>query len=109
MKPSPGPWKWDDDFDEGYVLWDATGNLVLATYEAIGHADSQTAERKDLRALVAAAPEMREMLLKLEWSGNQSLACCPKCERRPPSKYDKVPSLGHAHDCALAALLDRIR
>lgn len=95
MNPSPGPWRWvsDEENEAHSGLFAANGNPVLDCDLAAWSDDDE--------ALLAAAPEMREMLLKLEWMGdtNEEHDICPCCA------LFKV----HSSGCALAALLERIR
>jgi len=58
---------------------------------------------RDNATLISLAPEMREALLGLEWSGAaDGWTTCPVCdEERDDGK--------HAADCKLAALLDKLR
>lgn len=74
----------------------------------VGKADDQ------LIRTYSAAPSMREMLLRLEWSGHndQDQPCCPVCEftKEPPPWPIPKPAVNcHAHDCALAALFEPLR
>jgi hypothetical protein len=96
MNPSPGPWKLvppTNDVAATYIA-DRNGNAILGG---------------DDLTLIAAAPEMREMLLRLEWAGRDQagredadpIPCCPICAARPGEKI-------HAR-CRLGALLERIR
>lgn len=50
---------------------------------------------------------LRDMLIQLEWCFNHAagVAACPLCEFAEDVGYGG----GHAPDCALAALLERIR
>lgn len=95
MNPSPGPWRWRLNGGDGdvWALDDADGNPIVGP----GGLNYITVASEE-RSLIAAAPEMREMLLKLEWT-DEFQPMCPCCswpERHQPG-------------CALASLLDRIR
>jgi hypothetical protein len=112
MKPSPGPWKWREvngaKTVEAWCLQCADD-----TYVAIPNTDETISLRsEDDKALIALAPEMREMLIGLErtpgaYDGEMGgEPGCPVCRYPMP-----VPGDPHSHAvaCALAALLDRIR
>lgn len=61
------------------------------------------------------APEMAEMLRRLEWGGTTDsseggyVAACPACDRcHPDEAYEPVEEYrGHAEGCELAAMLAR--
>lgn len=99
MKPSPGPWRAHNvaTLDSRGAAWadvvvDGDGRIVAEMCSVPG----------DDAALIAAAPEMRAALLKLEWEGNAEVtSACPVCHH--------APQRGHQVGCALAALLERIR
>lgn len=91
MNPSPGPWRWEEDGIEAH-LSDSTGASFLRSDGDI---------KSDNATLIAAAPEMREMLLSLE-EGDDDL--CPWCHHNVRSDGE-----GHLDVCGLALLLERIR
>lgn len=101
VNPSPGPWR---PTSRGSEI-----RFVDANDEDTGVWCADTAGAKDNVMLIAAAPEMREMLLKLEWAGREEaidemaddLHVCPACGFRKGEKF-------HAR-CEFAALLERIR
>lgn len=108
MKPSPGPWRWV----KGH--WDLLGLFSRAAGEEkcvlqAGSSQDIHAYNMDDAALIALAPEMREMLLRLEWSGTDApldddlppIPSCPLCGARKGEKL-------HVR-CTLGALMDRIR
>lgn len=101
MNPSPGPWRWDVYNN----LIDAEGTEVAGDPGEGGHGVS--VENRDDQALIAVAPEMRDMLLKLEWSKPDTYdqgGECPECGAGAAYKF-----CVHTNDCHLAALLERIR
>jgi hypothetical protein len=57
----------------------------------------------DVAALIAAAPDMLELLEQLEWAGCDYLGnpICPKCEQRKTA--------GHDMDCALNAVIKKAK
>lgn len=69
-------------------------------------------ENKDAR-IREAAPEMREMLLKLEWVDYDDIEVCPICGASKEDNWDYekqcVLPPKHINACALGALLERLR
>jgi len=53
--------------------------------------------------LIAAAPDMLELLEQLEWAGCDYLGnpICPRCEQRKPARHDM--------DCALNAAIKKAK
>ncbi len=114
MKPSPGPWRWDKnpyDFDCS-DLEDANGKEVAGNPGeggwgiAIGNPDD--------RALIALAPEMREMLMGLEWVDDDDIPRCPMCGASREDtgwNFEEQKPLPPRHDdkCPLVALLEKLR
>lgn len=101
MNPSPGPWHPTQCGNEI--------RLVDANDETTDVWIEDTVGAKDNLILVALAPEMRDMLLKLEWSaydGSAGVGYCPNCKAVEPLELG-----GGDHDshCALAALLEKLR
>lgn len=112
MNPSPGPWRWGKNEhcscrDHKDVILDAAGAEVVGGTS--GHCGDAVQVGDDDGELIQAAPEMREMLLKLEWQRDDDFAYCATCSagRRDDSRSKKP--LTHEAGCALAALLERIR
>ena len=103
MKPSPGPWAWEVPGHEAEAtLVDSMGGVVMGTQDIV---------RPDDQVIIALAPEMRDTLLRLEWSGSVPLYesdGCPSCHgaQDPDSSADTV---GHEAGCAFASLLDKLR
>lgn len=71
-------------------------------------------DQKERARLAAAAPEAMRLLLALEWSADQVVGydgetekCCPSCRGLQPEAVDPRP-VGHAEDCALVALLQKV-
>lgn len=69
--------------------------------------------KEDDKALIASAPEIRDMLLKLEWAPCDD-GCgwvCQDCTAyKTPSVGEPRPGYGqHYPACALAVLLGRLR
>lgn len=92
MKPSPGPWRW-----KNHRLWDADGWAVIDDRKPKG-AGVRT-DVIDDRTLISLAPEMREMLLRLEWVDvDRAVPHCPVCFEGKGG-----------YICSLGALLERIR
>ncbi len=105
MNPSPGPWRWLNGHWDLSALLSAKGEeLVRASSTGDIHVYND-----DDKALIAAAPEMREMLLKLEWQHDDDYTFCCVCQagRRDDSRSKKP--LTHETGCTLGALLERIR
>jgi hypothetical protein len=100
MNPSPGPWRWapNSSGSKDAVIVDSNGGEVARGYEGEG-GDWVVAEPDDA-ALIALAPEMREMLLKLEGAmlgdGGDACAWCSEFQHSPK-------------DCEFAALLEKLR
>ncbi len=107
MNPSPGPWSWDAEQHSLNVLR-ASNGVSVAMLDVRVTPEGAAAEVSD-RALIALAPEMREMLLKLEWQHDEDMTFCCVCyaARRDGSRSKKP--LVHEADCALAALLEKLR
>lgn len=109
MNPSPGPWKLTRQLtgaSVGYSVIGADGQRVFA----LGLNGEEPAYPPmtvvDNAALVVAAPEMREMLIRLEWVvGSKGGRYCPDNQCGIPEATDAK----HRNGCALAALLERIR
>lgn len=98
---SPGPWMWRTD-ERWFELFDATGkSMEIETTEANGRVLPG-----DL-ALIASAPEMAAMLRQLEWVDVRSeQRHCPVCHEGEGGLV--VTDAGHAPDCRLATLLDKV-
>ena len=100
VKPSPGPWAWGNEVPSGdQSILDAKGMRVI---DAVNEGPV-CCENPDDGMLLALAPEMREMLLKLEWSDQTAGdSWCHECFN--------LREVGHvASDCRLAALLEKLR
>lgn len=112
MNPSPGPWRLNRIISDGavrYSLRDSGSAEVfsLRLHEGVPNPMMPA----DNIAIIACAPEMREMLLKLEWQYDDEydMDFCAICnESRKRDSRSKKP-LAHAHDCPLGALLERLR
>jgi hypothetical protein len=100
MNHSPGPWNWgyydDQDLIEPEALCQRNGSRIGVFSDHLSEDDAK---------LIAAAPRMREMLLKLEWAGGDPPGGgCPECgdahAQRPKA---------HRPDCELASLLEPLR
>lgn len=83
----------------GIYTVDQDDNLVAEVIEGEGFNREQAISHG---VLIAAAPEMLEMLESVQWRdlANDDRSC-PECQREQAS--------GHAPDCALAALLRKAR
>lgn len=118
MTHSPGPWTWKWQWPAGAtepVDDEPSDDLMDSEGESVGVQASDYVFQKvlvmgkekgpygDNLRLIAAAPRMREMLLRLEWAGNESVGTCPECGRRAR------PGHAHASDCELASLLGGLR
>ncbi len=97
MNCTPGPWSWT--YGQSVHLFSGEGRQLLEVQR--GAAWNATA---DDQRLIAAAPRMREALLKLEWSGRGLSGdpyVCPSC--------GLAREFQHGPDCELAALLEDLR
>jgi hypothetical protein len=98
-KHSPGPWRWAIESESSNCLHGADGSYV-ATFDG----ESDPATDRGNRALLAAAPEMLDLLHRLEWRSDDGdgedtpLDSCGICGG----------VLRHRPHCELAALLARI-
>lgn len=102
---SPGPWRWDADERSRNVLRAADGDTI-ATYDE-AYLKPRGAVDIANRALLASAPELLEMLRKLEWVKDEECTAgdglsCPCCG------WVKHTT-GHAPDCRLSELLGRLK
>lgn len=90
---TPGPW-WADGIE---VLNDPIGSVKVAKVSGANHGEAKANAR-----LIARAPEMRDLLLKLELepmadgSGRRSCSQCAIIE-------------GHARDCPFEVVLKGLR
>lgn len=99
MNPSPGPWMWQRDLGQERNLMDAACRCVLVSNPSPEHDDA---------ALIASAPEMRDLLLRLEYSSNVgALAICAACAAPEGLPHETEP-FTHA-PCSVGAVLERIR
>jgi hypothetical protein len=106
----PAPWRWDrpprpDDDDEGTgprELLDANGNDVMVSYDEWLKFASPLA-----RELIRLAPEMAELLRRLEWAGDYSegQAFCPHCQQNSHCYGKDQSEWKHEHGCPLGQIL----
>ena len=88
---SPGPWSWGAGAGK-WVLCDANDKRMISFHE-------WSIEPGDM-SLIAAAPELAEMLSELQFgSGNGD--SCSYCSRRERD--------GHTPECRLGRLLGRVK
>jgi hypothetical protein len=109
MKHSPGPWKWERSKGDPEVgmVYDADGNEVTVGHCGCCFPGDEHCTKAD-GMLIAAAPEMLELLRGVEWLGNRRAGpACPWCAGSHPLAGRLVMS-GHGPDCQLAALLARV-
>lgn len=98
-KHSPGPWRW-----AGFALYGNDGDATGFCFDV--PSEAYTEESKSNFRLIAAAPEMLELLRDLEWSGEEG--SCPSCHSEGVSPVGFPANRPHRPDCKLAALLARI-
>ncbi len=103
-QPSPGPWKWVP-----FVNWDGGLQAADGTYVIGNDETDNTPDNPHDATIIAAAPRMREMLLRLEWTGWLGIDDGPGCPVCSGSKPDDMINGGHAPDCELSALLKDLR
>lgn len=102
MKPSPGPWRWVKGYWDLLGLFSQAGGEERCVLQAGSSQDIHSYNADDA-ALIAAAPEMREMLLWLDLSFSR--------EREEHKLHPCVCASGNepCRWCAFDALLERIR
>ncbi len=101
MSHSPGPWEWEEDFDEPPIDWtlrDARDGIVLRATGNRGHRVT-FADRDLIVNAPTVAAEHAEMLALLRDMGRvDSGRYCMRCEFVEE----------HKSDCPLGALLSRL-
>ena len=100
---TPGPWhvRMQRVDPRPYIY---AGDVLLAkTYRTTLHNRLTQEIGEANAALIAAAPDMLEVLEQLEWAGCDYLGnpICPKCEQRKTA--------GHDMDCALNAVIKKAK
>ena len=104
-KPEHTPGPWIADYRGVYTAKGTTdteyGVMVVECPRMAGRYGVQEAVAN--AALIAAAPDMLELLEQLEWAGCDYLGnpICPKCEQRKTA--------GHYTDCDLAAAIKKAK
>jgi endogenous inhibitor of DNA gyrase (YacG/DUF329 family) len=92
-QPSPGPWKWVP-----FLNWDGGLQAADGTYVIGNDETDNTPDNPHDAALIALAPTMREMLLRID--DQRPSVHCPICG---------ATGFAHAEDCELAALTEKLR
>lgn len=93
------PWRWDGA--EPRSLLDGDGFVILSN-DMIDLPDAKTL------ALIAAAPELLEVLRSVEWSSQDDWgSICPSCQGGEHAADGDAA--GHRGGCKLAALLERLK
>ena len=90
MKHSPGPWHWEAGPNDSELL----GLQAADGPMGIVVANQRTANNRDL---IAAAPELLELLRKIE--DEQHMTFCVSCNLHAH----------HSEDCKFAEILDRLK
>ena len=101
---TPGPWQIQEYVNyEGWSIWGSGDGCIAERWYASPRDNSENARMQANARLIAAAPDMLELLEQLEWAGCDYLGnpICPRCEQRKTARHDM--------DCALNAAIKKAK
>lgn len=102
MTHTPGPWKAGVSEYKVYSVPRPEDDEIARVY-----GDTREEQRSNA-ALIAAAPELLEMLRKLQWfRDDDGTQICPSCNAYGNGFVDDI--IRHKPDCKLSALLQKAR
>lgn len=103
---TPGPWVADNEYGTVVALED--GGYVAEAYDGMKGVDTDREIALANARLIAAAPQLLELLDQLEWINLGNLADqCPSCGGFEPGSNLSLE--GHKAGCALAAAIAKAK